>query len=401
MMGQIASAQQKGMLEVEHFLHERYQFRLNVLNRKVEYVTKASEDEVVGDADARWQPLSDRDLNSIILNAKREEVCEGNPKADIELVLHSKEVCAYDPIREYLEHLPQWDGQNHVAQLFSRLPGLSSEQMGYLATWLRSSVAHWLQMDTLHGNECVPTLIGAQGCGKTTFLRRLLPQHLRQYYLDHLNLSNKFDKEMALTNNLLVNLDELEAIRPSQQSNLKQTLSKSKVNGRPIFGRVQEDRLRYASFVATTNNPHPLTDATGSRRYICLTIPDGMFIDNSGDIDYDQLYAQVMYELRELKSPYWFNNDEVARIQELNHEYMEQKDIAEMVAICFRKPAEGESAKRMSSTEILKEIRKAYPSVPITMSAKVTVGLALKELGYEHTECSHVKFYKVVPVKTA
>ena len=401
MMGQIASAQQKGMLEVEHFLHERYQFRLNVLNRKVEYVTKASEDEVVGDADARWQPLSDRDLNSIILDAKREEVCEGNPKADIELVLHSKEVCAYDPIREYLEHLPQWDGQNHVAQLFSRLPGLSSEQMGYLATWLRSSVAHWLQMDTLHGNECVPTLIGAQGCGKTTFLRRLLPQHLRQYYLDHLNLSNKFDKEMALTNNLLVNLDELEAIRPSQQSNLKQTLSKSKVNGRPIFGRVQEDRLRYASFVATTNNPHPLTDATGSRRYICLTIPEGMFIDNSGDIDYDQLYAQVMHELRELKSPYWFNNDEVARIQELNHEYMEQKDIAEMVAICFRKPAEGESAKRMSSTEILKEIRKAYPSVPITMSAKVTVGLALKELGYEHTECSHVKFYKVVPVKTA
>ena len=401
MMGQIASAQQKGMLEVEHFLHERYQFRLNVLNRKVEDVTKASEDEVVGDADARWQPLSDRDLNSIILDAKREEVCEGNPKADIELVLHSKEVCAYDPIREYLEHLPQWDGQNHVAQLFSRLPGLSSEQMGYLATWLRSSVAHWLQMDTLHGNECVPTLIGAQGCGKTTFLRRLLPQHLRQYYLDHLNLSNKFDKEMALTNNLLVNLDELEAIRPSQQSNLKQTLSKSKVNGRPIFGRVQEDRLRYASFVATTNNPHPLTDATGSRRYICLTIPEGMFIDNSGDIDYDQLYAQVMHELRELKSPYWFNNDEVARIQELNHEYMEQKDIAEMVAICFRKPAEGESAKRMSSTEILKEIRKAYPSVPITMSAKVTVGLALKELGYEHTECSHVKFYKVVPVKTA
>ena len=130
------NASKKEMLDIEHFLHERYQFRMNVLNRKVEYVTKASEDEVVGDADVRWQPLSDRDLNSIILDAKREEVCEGNPKTDIELVLHSKEVCAYDPIREYLEHLPQWDGQNHVAQLFSRLPGLSSEQMGYLATCL-------------------------------------------------------------------------------------------------------------------------------------------------------------------------------------------------------------------------------------------------------------------------
>ena len=135
-------------------------------------------------------------------------------------------------------------------------------------------------MDTLHGNEVVPTLIGPQGCGKTTFLRRLLPQHLREYYLDHLNLSNKFDKEMALTNNLLVNLDELDAIRPSQHAALKQTLSKSKVNGRPIYGCSQQDRPRFASFVATTNNPHPLTDATGSRRYICLTIPEGRFIDN-------------------------------------------------------------------------------------------------------------------------
>jgi ABC-type phosphate transport system ATPase subunit len=36
-----------------------------------------------------------------------------------------------------------------------------------------------LQMDQKHGNECVPTLIGAQGCGKTTFVQRLLPPQLR------------------------------------------------------------------------------------------------------------------------------------------------------------------------------------------------------------------------------
>jgi predicted P-loop ATPase len=98
-----------------------------------------------------------------------------------------------------------------------------------------------------------------------------LPVNLREYYLDHLNLSNKFDKEMALTNNLIVNLDELEAIRPSQHAALKQTLSKSKVNGRPIYGASQDDRPRYASFVATTNNPHPLSDAMGSRRYRTIT----------------------------------------------------------------------------------------------------------------------------------
>ena len=88
---------------------------------------------------------------------------------------------------------------------------------------------------------------------------------------------------------------------------------------------------RYASFVATTNNPHPLSDATGSRRYICLTIPEGLYIDNSGEIDYQQLYAQVVHEVKDLKAPYWFNNQQVARIQELNLNYMEQKDIAEVI----------------------------------------------------------------------
>ena len=300
-----------GLLAAEQFLQDNYLFRRNVLNGKVEFVTLPADDE------PKYRELTPEAEMSIIIRAKREladEKC--NPKSDIQDLLRSEEVHVYDPIREFLDGLPRWDGQNHVARLFSRLPGLSTEQHHFLAVWLRSAVAHWLQMDMLHGNECVPTLIGPQGCGKTTFMRRLLPVQLREYYLDHLNLSNKFDKEMALTNNLIVNLDELDAIRPSQHAALKQTLSKSKVNGRPIFGRTQTDRPRYASFVATTNNPHPLTDATGSRRYICLTIPDWQLIDNTGDIDYRQLYAQVVYELRELKAPYWFNNDEVARIQE-------------------------------------------------------------------------------------
>ena len=391
---------QKGTLCVEQFLQDNYLFRRNVLNGKVEFATLPTEGTSGGES--AWRVLTQEALNSIIVRAKREDVGEGaNPKSDIVELLHSEEVRAYDPIREYLEGLPQWDGQNHVAQLFGRLPGISTEQLGFLSIWLRSTVVHWLQMDTLHGNECVPTLIGAQGCGKTTFLRRLLPAQLRQYYLDHLNLSNKFDKEMALTNNLLVNLDELEAIRPSQHAALKQTLSKNKVNGRPIYGCSQEDRPRYASFVATTNNPHPLTDATGSRRYICLTIPDGQTIDNRGDINHEQLYAQVMHEICELKSPYWFNNEEVARIQQLNLNYMTEMDMEEMVEVCFRKPADDEGSKSMNTGQLLDVIRREYPLVKNTHSAKIHIGLAMKELGFGYTHRGNMKFFKVVPLKAA
>ena len=395
--GETLGASQEGMLATELYLITHYLFRRNVLNGKVEYAVKPAEGQA-----PLWKPLTQSALNSIIIRAKRECVCEsGSPKSDIVEYVNSDEIDIFDPIADYLEHLPKWNGENHVARLFNRLPGVDSELTGYLATWLRSAVAHWLQMDTIHGNECVPTLIGAQGCGKTTFFVRLLPPHLRAYYLDHLNLSNKFDKEMALTNNLLVNIDELDAIPPSQHASLKQTLSKSKVNGRPIYGASQEDRPRYASFVATTNNPHPLTDVTGSRRYICMTIPEGKYIDNTGEIDYDQLYAQVLYELRVQKSPYWFNNDEVARIQQLNQNYLEQKDIAEMVEICFRKPHEGEAAKSMNSKMMLKYMQKDYPSVEINHSNRIKVGLAMKSLGYEWTDHSNVPFYKVVPITAA
>ena len=381
-------------LAVELFLNENYCFRRNVLNGKVEFAEKSDTEN--------WRPLTQEALNSIIRRAKKEQICEkGSPKTEIMEFVYSEDVPVHNPIGDYLKQLPLWDGKNHIGQLFGRLPGITTEQQGFLATWLLSAVAHWLQMDTLHGNECVPTLIGAQGCGKTTFFHRLLPTELRQYYLDHLNLSNKFDKEMALTNNLLVNLDELDAIRPSQHAALKQTLSKSKVNGRPIYGCSQEDRPRFASFVATTNNPHPLTDATGSRRYICLLIPDGQYIDNSGEIDYGQLYAQVLHELTVAKTPYWFSNDEVARIQQLNQNYLLKKDISEMVEICFRKPKEGEAGKLMNSKMLLEHIQHAYPSIDISHGNKVRVGQAMKTLGYESTDHSNIPFYKVVPLKAA
>ena len=396
--GESLGASLQNSLAVEQFLTDNYLFRRNILNGKVEYLiltTKQTDNQSV------WRTLTPEALNSIVRKAKQEQITKNSPKTDIQEVIYSDATPVYDPISEFLMHLPKWDGQNHLAKLFSRLPGISSEQLDFLVIWFRSAVAHWLQKDKLHANESVPTLIGSQGCGKSTFIARLLPPELQEYYLDHLNLSNKFDKEMALTNNLLVNLDELDAIRPSQQAALKQTLSKIKVNGRTIYGSSQQDRPRYASFVATTNNPHPLSDVTGSRRFICIEIPDGQYIDNAGEIDYEQLYAQLVYEVNELKAPYWFTNEQVARIQELNQNYTDEKDITEIIEACFRKPNEGEKVKAMNCTQMLELISKEYPSLKKTVSTKVHLGLAMKDLGFEHTERGHVKYYNVVPVDAA
>lgn len=375
----------------EEFLAQNYTFRKNILSGKVEFK------DVNKDTDFRI--FTKESLNSVIHRAKVEGMeCEGK---DIKEVIFSEETVIHNPIKDYMDALPEWDGKDRVKPFWHRLGELSDEVTDFLHIYHRSCVAHWLQLDTLHGNECVPTLIGDQGCGKTTFAKRLLPAELRQYFLDHINLSNKFDKEMALTNNLLVNLDELEAIRPSQQASLKQTLSKSKVNGRPIFGGSQDDRPRFASFIATTNNPHPLSDVTGSRRYICIKITDGYLIDNDTDIEYDQLFAQLRHEVEVEKKPYWFTNAQTKRIQELNSPFMQAADLEQMIASCFRKPKEGEKSEAMTTSQIMEIMRKEYCNLSVTRSTMISLGLRLKDMGYDMQRTFKGRIYNVVQKKAA
>ena len=179
--GESLGASLQNSLAVEQFLTDNYLFRRNILNGKVEYLiltTKQTDNQSV------WRTLTPEALNSIVRKAKQEQITKNSPKTDIQEVIYSDATPVYNPISEFLSQLPKWDGQNHLAKLFSRLPGISSEQLDFLIIWFRSAVAHWLQKDKLHANESVPTLIGSQGCGKSTFIARLLPPELQEYYLD-------------------------------------------------------------------------------------------------------------------------------------------------------------------------------------------------------------------------
>ena len=388
---------------VESFLDEYYLFRRNILSGKTEYlIIKKDDESELEEKDGDWKVLTNNAFNSIVRHAKRLGIGENkSPRQDIDEFINSEEVPVYNPIKEYLESLPKWDGQNQVAELFGRIPGLTSEQLNWCSIWLRSAVAHWLQMDMLHGNEAVPILIGQQGCGKSTFAVRLLPEKLRQYFLDHINFGNKFDSEMALTHNLFVNIDELANMGASQQGKLKQTLSKVRVNGRPIFGKSQDDRLRFASFLATTNDEHPLCDPTGSRRYICLHIPAGEYIDNSSVIKYDQLYAQVMYELCHQQTPYWFTNDEVARIQQKNLPFFKTDDLESMIRNCFRVPEgeEEDEGKWMNCSEIFQVLHEHYPMLMSNLSTKIRIGQSLKLMGCKMKHTKKGQAYQLIELK--
>ena len=55
------------------------------------------------------------------------------------------------------------------------------------------------------------------------------------------------------------------------------------------------------------------------------------------------------------------DNDQVERIQQLNVNYTDEKDMAEIVEACFRKPNDGEKAKAMNTKQMIELIRKEFP----------------------------------------
>lgn len=379
---------------LRQYLSEHYELRNNVVAGRLEFRLRDGKN-------APFRQLTIEAENSMIIQAKLALGDVKGLKSNLMMLLHSEEIEAYDPVGKYLSTLPHWDGQNLVAELFGRLPGISSENILRCSIWMRSAVAHWLKMDFLHGNDTVPTLIGDQGCGKTVFCRRLLPPSLQGYFLDRMNLSNKFDKDMALTNNMIVVLDEFDQYTTNQQASLKQAISRSTVNARPIYKGTQVVRHRYASFLATTNNLHPLNDPTGSRRYICIRITPGAIIDNDSPIDYDQLYAQLVEEVCEKKMKYWFDAEETRQLQIDNVPFQREVSVDEMVDVCFQKPANGEQAKEYSMNEIVEIVAMRYPHVKCNMSLKMRLGSALRKHGFTLRHHNTGNSYVLVPKKAA
>lgn len=377
------------LLAVEYHLEHNYQFRRNVLSGLVEY-------KKTGEPDENFSRLTSEALNTIFIKAKREIPDDTSLKTDIKAYVESDIPPVYNPVVAWLDSLAKWDGKDRVAEFLNRIPGLSDEKIDFLRIYLRSNVAHWLNMEQEHGNETVPLLIGNQGCGKSTFCVRFLPKHLRQYYLDHFNLANKFDKEMALSSCLLICLDEIDMYSTRQMAQIKQALSKVKVNGRKIYGKTIDERMRFASFIATTNNRHPLVDKTGSRRFLTIEIPNGEVINNNDEIEYEQLYAQLLHEVRDEKLRYWYTNEETLRIQELNAPYEQTLDLEQMIDCMFRKPQGNEKHGAFTSLDIRKILKQQYPDVADSQINSIKIGKAMKEMKVARVKSKRGVSYSLV-----
>lgn len=117
------------------FLEQNYQFRRNVLSGMVEYKKNGQDDNL-------YQSLSNATINTFIIKAKVEMPDETNLKSDIKTFLESDIIPLHDPVKEYFDRLPEWDGTDRIADFWKRIPGLSDSKINYLHIWHLSTVVH-------------------------------------------------------------------------------------------------------------------------------------------------------------------------------------------------------------------------------------------------------------------
>ena len=358
--------------KTEAYMKEHYTLRLNVMTGTPEYRMNA-----VGYG---FLPLDQAARNTMAIKALKAGV-ESWDK-DLNRYIDSNLIPKYYPMEDYLRHLPKWNGKHdYVGELARRVKTDNKHWENDFHTWMLSMVAQWMGKDRQHGNAIVPLLIGPQGSGKTTFCRRLLPEYLQVYFNDRLSMKNDNDIFLAMSGYALINIDEFDAMSKNQQPILKYLISKHDIKFRPPYGKVMEERQRFASFIATTNNRRPLVDPTGSRRFICVYADE---IDNTGLINYDQLYAQLYTELQQGRR-YWFEDEENARIMQQNEPFQQINSYEQMIALTYLAPEDTpEDTKYVLLQDIMKHLEKSFPTFSIGRSTDMELGRRLTKMGYDN-----------------
>lgn len=363
-------------MQVDYFFKKRYRLRRNELTGVVEY-------KPLGSYDTDYRPVTQEVINTMAFLAQREGIRVW--ARDVKERVNSTLVGTFNPISDYLAALPRWDGRDRLTAFAARVPTSTSEWMQLFAVWMRSMVAHWMGLDRLHGNSLVPLLIGGQGCGKSSFTKIILPKALRPYYNDRIDFRNDNTLMQGLSAFALINIDEFDRYSDHRQPLMKYIISKGEVTAMKAYRSTFSTERRYASFIATTNSPHPLTDPTGSRRFICAAVTGR--IDFTSPVDYPQLYAQLVDEVRR-GLPYYLDAEAERRFMDENRRFFRNADIDSILPSLFRLPSSAESAQELTASEIAAIVRREYPKLPPSRLSIVEIGRRMKAAGFQgrHTE---------------
>ena len=357
--------------------------RYNVLTRKYEVETHP---------EATFVELTDRILNTIYCDISRALACRV-VKSDLSAVIESDRSPEYNPLREYLDSLPQWDGTGDpitgLASMVTTSNGTAELHCRFFKKWLVGLIACWL--DPKVTNHVILAYIGRQGIYKSSFCRSLLPPVLADYFaVRNFTQMMNTDDRLLLTEKALIALEEIDTLTPTQVAQLNAIVTTTTISERAAYARYRESRCHIASFCATGNNPRFLTDVYGTRRWLPFLVTD---IRSPYDhpIAHDEIYAQA-YTLYRQGFAYWFTSEEINELERHNQQFEEVSHEEELIHTYLRRPYGDDPGEFVTSTRII-EIVGQY--IRTRLNAR-KVKRAMERLGFEQRKIRGQRGWNVV-----
>jgi len=208
----------------------------------------------------------------------------------------------FNPIKDMLEKCyEQWDGNKHVKNLLPAM--LGAEQNEYTAEVMRLFMLGAVSRIYHPGIkfDYMLILVGAQGIGKSTFLRLLTV--VRDCYNDNFNTLENDKPFEKLRGMWILEMAELLATKRMKDVEAIKSFITSRVDVyRAPYARRSESHPRICVFAGTTNSDEFLTDMTGNRRFLPIAcgvnqITVNMFEDtNTAKYEISQAWGEIMSE---------------------------------------------------------------------------------------------------------
>ena len=220
-----------------------------------------------GDTFGDWRDYDDANLKSYLdtyYGLKGNDIYESG-------FIIVAETNKFNPITDWLEALPQWDGKQRVSTLLSDFLGADQDQY-------TSEVIHVFMQGAINRAytpgckfDYMPVLVGEQGSGKSMFLRRLAVNDV--WFDDNLNTVEGTQAVERLRGKWILELAELLAVKKQKEvEGIKAFVTTQVDSYREPYARRTTDRPRACVFAATTNDYNFLTDRTGNRRFLPVAV---------------------------------------------------------------------------------------------------------------------------------
>jgi predicted P-loop ATPase len=349
--------------QVEEFLGLRYDFRYNEVSNSVEIKEK---NDIT---------FSEANENNIYRLLQHRNI--GFSLSNLTALLRSDFIKPYNPLDHYFTGLPKWCGEpDYIEETANYVHARDQIRFNrHFRKMLVRTIA--CALNPAYFNKHAFILFGQKhNSGKSTFCRWLCPPALLTYQTE--NISQDKDGLIALSENLIINLDELAVFSKMEINQLKSMLSKDKVKIRKPFDKKPLLTPRRASFVGSTNDRFFLTDPTGSVRWLIFEI-DAIDWKYATNVKIDQLWSQA-YSLFTEGFQYELTSAEIADNEHSNEGHQKLSAEFELIQKYYTPGTKSDHTEFLSLTDIESRIQSNEPKLKII---RENLSKALIQIGFE------------------